>query len=611
MFNTLSKHKRWLSMLVIGSMLLATLGMATAVSAKAVCSSPYIVQRGDTLKGIAQKCGVTLNDLLDANPAITNPNLIYRGQRLVIPGSESESNPVKYTVKPGDTLQSIADRFDVSVGLILQNNPQISDPTRLTPGQVLTVPVVPVIPVTGDNAALQLSLYSGLPGTNLTITGSGFPARQGIYISATSSGVAASAATNASADKNGNFTAQLRIPASAPAGSLWVITASPQSADTPVETATFQVISLPATGAYVVQRGDTLSKIAQRYHTTVNALLRANPQIANPNVLQPGDLIYLPGSVLVDPNTGSNFYIVQAGDYLGAIAQRFGVSLQALLAANPQIPSPSRIYPGDRINIPAGGVIPVTGSGPTIYTVRSGDTLMSIAQRFGLPLRLLELANPQLSNPSRLTPGEQITIPARISFATGGTSAVVSGSLNAGGNTYYVLRAGARQLLEVTTSAADPNLQMAIYAASGSTIKSLASDSPSFRGYLPATQDYLLVVHARQNTTYSLNVDIPARIAFATGATSGSASGYLAAHDSQYYVLRALQGQQLKIKVSPQDENMRLVIYGFDGSVLRSGMSSGAPTFNGTLPSTQDYIVVLTASDQALSYTMNVTIPAP
>jgi LysM repeat protein len=609
MFNTLFKHNRWMTMLVIVSMLLATLGMTSVVSAKATCSSPYIVQSGDTLKGIAQKCGVTLNALLDANPAITNPNLIYRGQRIVIPGSES--TPVKYTVKPGDTLQSIADHYSVTIGLILLNNPQISDPTRLTPGQVLTIPVVPVIPVTGTNAALQLSLYSGLPGSNLTITGSRFPAKQGVYISATSNGVATSTATNASADKNGNFTVQLRIPANAPAGSLWVIMASPQSANSPVVTVTFQVISLPATGAYVVQRGDTLSKIAQRYHTSVNALLRANPQIANPNVLEPGDLIYLPGSVLVDPNSGLTFYIVQSGDYLGAIAQRFGTSLQALLAANPQIQSPSRIYAGDRINIPAGSVIPVTGSGPSVYTVRSGDTLLSIAQRFALPLRLLELANPQLSNPSRLTTGEQISIPERISFATGGTSAVVSGSLNAGGNAYYVLRAGARQLLEVTTSAADPNLQMAIYAASGSTIKSLASGSPSFRGYLPATQDYLLVVHAMRNTTYSLNVAIPARISFATGATSASVSGSLAAHASQYYVLRALKGQQLKISVSPQDENMRLVIYGFDGSVLRSGMSSGAPTFNGTLPSTQDYIVVLTASDQAFSYTMNVTIPAP
>ncbi len=119
------------------------------------------------------------------------------------------------------------------------------------------------------------------------------------------------------------------------------------------------------------------------------------------------------------------------------------------------------------------------------------------------------------------------------------------------------------------------------------------------------------MVHALQSTQFTLNVDIPARISFAVGATSDSVRGTLAAYASQYYVLRALKGQQLKISVSPQDENMRLVIYGFDGSVLRSGMSSGAPTFNGTLPSSQDYIVVLTASDQAVSYTMNVTIPAP
>ncbi len=350
MFKTLFKPHRWMSMLVIGSVLLATLGLTSAVSAKATCSSPYIVQSGDTLKGIAQKCGVTLNALLSANPAITNPNLIYRGQRIVIPGSDS--SPVKYTVKPGDTLQSIADRYDVSIGLILLNNPQISDPTHLTPGQVITIPVLPVIPVTGSSAKLQLSLYSGLPGTSLTVSGSGFPAKQAVYISATSNGVSSSAATNASTDKNGNFSVQLRIPSNAPAGSLWVVMASPQSASSPVATATFQVISLPASGAYVVQSGDTLSKIARRFNTSVNALLRANPQIANPNLLETGDLIYLPGSVLVDPNTGLTFYIVQSGDYLGAIAQRFGTSLQALLAANPQIQSPSRIYPGDRINIP-------------------------------------------------------------------------------------------------------------------------------------------------------------------------------------------------------------------------------------------------------------------
>jgi LysM repeat protein len=609
MLRTFLKPQRWIVTLVIGSVLLATLGLTSAASAKATCSSPYIVKSGDTLKSIAQKCGTTLNALLDANPAITNPNLIYRGQHIVIPGSES--NPVKYTVQPGDTLQSIAARYDVTVGLILLSNPQINNPTQLTPGQVITIPVVPVIPVSGSSPALQLSLYSGLPGTNLTITGSGFPANQKLYVSATSNGVSSSVATNVSTDDIGNFSAQLRIPLDAPAGSEWVVRASPQTANSLSATATFQVISLPANSAYVVKSGDTLSKIAQSYHTSVNALLRANPQISNPNLLKPGDLIYLPGSILVDPNSGLTFYIVKSGDYLGAIATRFGASVQALLAANPQIQSPSLIYPGDRITLPSGTVIPVTGSGGRIYTVLAGDTITSIAQRFGLAVRLLELANPQLTNPGHLTTGQQLAIPARIAFAAGGTSSVVSGSLNAGGEASYVLGGGSKQLLEITTSSVDPSLELAIYSASGSTIKSQASGSPSFRGYLPATQDYLLVIHATQNTTYNLNVDIPVRISFAAGAISSSVNGTLAAHASQYYVLRALRGQQLNVSVSPQDENVRLVIYGFDGSVLRSGMSNAAPTFSGTLPSSQDYLVVLTASDQSISYHMKVTIPAP
>ncbi|MEJ2601502.1 MAG: LysM domain-containing protein [Anaerolineales bacterium] len=607
MFKSFKKPQRWMSMLVIGGMLLATLGLTSAVSAKATCSSPYIVQYGDTLKGIAQKCGVTMQALLDANPAITNPNLIYRGQRIVIP-TVTSNNPVKYTVQPGDTLESIAKHFDVSIGLILVTNPQITNPTRLSPGVVITIPATPVIPVTGSSAALQLSLYNGLAGTPLTITGTSFPAKESVYVSASSPGSSTSVSTNANTDKNGKFTARLRIPTNAQAGSLWRIEATPETVNSPLATATFRVITLPNNGAYIVQAGDTLSKIAQRYHTTVSALIRANPQIANPNLLEPGDLIYLPGSVLVDPNTGLTIYIVQSGDYLGAIAQRFGVTLQALLAANPQIRIPSRIYSGDRLTIPSGAIVPISGSG--LYTVRSGDTLRSIAQRFGLPVRLLELANPQLTNTSRLTPGEQINIPARISFAAGGTSAVVSGSLNGGDEAYYVLRAGARQVLEVTSSP-DPRLQLAIYAADGSAVKSLAGSSPNFRGYLPATGDYLLVVHALQSTSYTLNVDIPARISFATGATSATVSGNLSAHASQYYILRALKGQQLKVSVSPQDENVRMVIYGFDGNVLRSGMSSAPPSFNGTLPSTQDYIVVLSAGDQAFSYTMKVTIPAP
>jgi len=55
----------------------------------ALCTSPYVVQTGDTLSNIASRCGVTLNDLVSANPQITNPNFIRVGQNLALPAPRS------------------------------------------------------------------------------------------------------------------------------------------------------------------------------------------------------------------------------------------------------------------------------------------------------------------------------------------------------------------------------------------------------------------------------------------------------------------------------------------------------------------------------------------
>src|SRR5436305_10017814 len=51
-------------------------------------ATTYVVQQGDTLSGIAQEFGVSLSDLEAANPQITNPDLIFPGQVINIPGSE-------------------------------------------------------------------------------------------------------------------------------------------------------------------------------------------------------------------------------------------------------------------------------------------------------------------------------------------------------------------------------------------------------------------------------------------------------------------------------------------------------------------------------------------
>jgi LysM repeat protein len=103
------------------------------------------------------------------------------------------------------------------------------------------------------------------------------------------------------------------------------------------------------TTVYTVRAGDTLYAIAQRLGTTVAAILAVNPGI-NPNNLQVGQQICIPGAA---PGLcpGGTAYVIRPGDTFYAIASRFGVSLQALIAANPGV-DPNRLVVGQTICIP-------------------------------------------------------------------------------------------------------------------------------------------------------------------------------------------------------------------------------------------------------------------
>ncbi|MDI3281639.1 MAG: LysM peptidoglycan-binding domain-containing protein, partial [Bacillota bacterium] len=107
-------------------------------------------------------------------------------------------------------------------------------------------------------------------------------------------------------------------------------------------------------------------------------------------------------------------YIVQRGDTLFLIARRFGVSLEALIAANPQLPDPNRIFPGQVLIIPRPGEPPRPPAAPpgfVVYVVRRGDTMWSIARRFGLELQAVIDANPQVEDPNRIFPGQMLFLP--------------------------------------------------------------------------------------------------------------------------------------------------------------------------------------------------------
>jgi len=169
----------------------------------------------------------------------------------------------------------------------------------------------------------------------------------------------------------------------------------------------------PAT--HVVQRGENLFRIALRYGVTVEALAAANG-LSNPRLIYVGQRLIIPGASRPagpSPSPTLSVHIVQRGENLYRLGLRYGVSVNALAAAN-GIVNANRIYVGQRLVIPGwtGNPSPSTTSVPTTrtHTVRRGDTLSAIALRYGVSVWGLVQAN-GIRNPSLIYPGQVLRIP--------------------------------------------------------------------------------------------------------------------------------------------------------------------------------------------------------
>ncbi|MFK7854299.1 MAG: LysM peptidoglycan-binding domain-containing protein [Granulosicoccus sp.] len=109
-------------------------------------------------------------------------------------------------------------------------------------------------------------------------------------------------------------------------------------------------------------------------------------------------------------------YEVVHGDSLSDIARRHGVSLDVVISANPQITNPDLIYPGDSVLVPASATA----------TVQTGDTLTAIAREYGITVQSIVSAN-DITNPDLIYPGDILRIPALGSQNTAGALPGING----------------------------------------------------------------------------------------------------------------------------------------------------------------------------------------
>lgn len=307
----------------------------------------YTVQSGDTLSGIALKFSTTSSKLAQLN-SISNPNLIYVGQRLLVNQSSNsnssssgqssstttntETSSASYTVKSGDTLSGIASQYNTTVNQIVSLN-QLSNPNLIYVGQVLKL----------KNSQTTNSSSSS-SSTAATTVGT-YTVKAGDTLSAIASRYSTSNSTLASLNSLSNpnliYVGQvLKVSSNASTSS-----STSSSANSTVTTA----------ASYTVKAGDTLSAIAAKYGTTYQALASTN-SISNPNDIYVGQVIKVSATATAASSqaassTSSNgSYTVKSGDTLYGIALANGLNWQTLAKQN-GISDPNVIFVGQKLSL--------------------------------------------------------------------------------------------------------------------------------------------------------------------------------------------------------------------------------------------------------------------
>ncbi|GAA0811448.1 muramidase family protein [Ligilactobacillus aviarius] len=341
----------------------------------------YTVKAGDSLWGISQTYGTTVNNLKQINNL--SSNVIYVGQVLKLKQqSNSTSNQAPqstadtYTVQSGDTLWGIANTHDTTVNNLKQINDLTSDTIYV--GQVLKL-------------KQQSTTQQGSSQPSQSNSSDFYTVKAGDSLWKIAMG---NDLTVDHLKQMNNLTTntiyvgqQLRIKEG-------------QTNSQPSQSNSQTNQSSQNTGTYTVKAGDTLWGIANDHDTTVNALKQNNH--LNSDTIYVGQVLSLGQATSTSSHSQSSAsaqsssptngtYMVKAGDTLWSIANANDMTVAQLKQKNDL--SNDTIYVGQTLNVSSAKSASTTSTASAMYTVKSGDSLWKIASANGTTVNQLKALN--------------------------------------------------------------------------------------------------------------------------------------------------------------------------------------------------------------------------
>jgi hypothetical protein len=183
----------------------------------------------------------------------------------------------------------------------------------------------------------------------------------------------------------------------------------------------------------------------------------------------------------------------------------------------------------------------------------------------------------------------------------GRTVVYADSSVAAGGSTSYRVGALAGQYLMAMINSANQYLYLRIQSPDGSYLVTPDKRLNYWQGSLPAGGDYLVSVIAPGDSggNFTLSITIPVRIVFKAGAVSASAQASVAAHGITTFLLRALSGQTMTVKVTSPSSDVFLTIYGLEDGNPYVRSVTGQTSASLKLPTTQDYVIQCVSTGEA------------